>query len=288
MDHPRCSLGEFDVARAEAVRRRYGPYKVTSDHGRHVFVDGLALSPELQRSRELLNCAAWLDEGRAESDPLDAAKRLITGRDRHIGRDAWALLSQPGFAVRGLRDKFLRGNAILHKIDRLSLLCSVEQRPDPDSRILLSERKDCFGMPVARLDWRINDQEKSSLAALGRLIAQEFARIGLPAPALADWVRNGRNDEAVFSDVAHPTGTTRMADDPRDGVVGANCQVHGVDGLFVAGSSVFPTAGHANPTLMIVALAVRLADWLRVRRFDPYVRPAASAAPATTAARSAG
>jgi choline dehydrogenase-like flavoprotein len=41
----------------------------------------------------------------------------------------------------------------------------------------------------------------------------------------------------------------------------------GVDGIFVAGSSVFPTTGHANPTLMIVALAIRLADWLKARQF---------------------
>ena len=61
------------------------------------------------------------------------------------------------------------------------------------------------------------------------------------------------------------SGTTRMADDPARGVVDAQCQVHGVHGLFIAGSSVFPTAGHANPTQMIVALAVRLADTLKDR-----------------------
>ena len=54
-----------------------------------------------------------------------------------------------------------------------------------------------------------------------------------------------------------------MSDSPRQGVVDRNCKVHGVGGLYIAGSSVFPTAGHANPTLMIVALAIRLADWLK-------------------------
>jgi choline dehydrogenase-like flavoprotein len=56
-----------------------------------------------------------------------------------------------------------------------------------------------------------------------------------------------------------------MADDPADGVVDAQCQVHGVEGLFIAGSSVFPTAGQSNPTQMIVALALRLADTLKDR-----------------------
>jgi choline dehydrogenase-like flavoprotein len=60
-------------------------------------------------------------------------------------------------------------------------------------------------------------------------------------------------------------GTTRMAADPRQGVVDADCRVHGIDNLYVAGSSVFPTCGAANPTLTIVALALRLADHLRER-----------------------
>ena len=58
-----------------------------------------------------------------------------------------------------------------------------------------------------------------------------------------------------------------MADDPAEGVVDRECQVHGVRGLFVAGSSVFPTSGHCNPTQMIVALAIRLADRLKLRFF---------------------
>ena len=70
----------------------------------------------------------------------------------------------------------------------------------------------------------------------------------------------------MFDDAAPPDRrTTRMASDPRHGVVDADCQVHGVDGLYIAGSSVFPTGGHANPTLMIVALAIRLAHRLRER-----------------------
>jgi choline dehydrogenase-like flavoprotein len=58
-------------------------------------------------------------------------------------------------------------------------------------------------------------------------------------------------------------GTTRMHDDPKAGVVDSHCRVHGVENVFVAGSSVFPTSGHANPTLTVVALALRLADHIK-------------------------
>jgi choline dehydrogenase-like flavoprotein len=63
----------------------------------------------------------------------------------------------------------------------------------------------------------------------------------------------------------HHIGTTRMHTDPAQGVVDADCRVHDLTNLFVAGSSVFPTGGYANPTLTIVALAVRLADHLKER-----------------------
>ena len=63
--------------------------------------------------------------------------------------------------------------------------------------------------------------------------------------------------------VCHHMGTTRMHDSPKRGVVDADCRVHGLANLYAAGSSVFPTSGSANPTLTIVALALRLADSIR-------------------------
>ena len=131
--------------------------------------------------------------------------------------------------------------------------------------MILSERLDRLGLPIARTDWRISHQDRQSQAVLAKTILKEFQRLGLPKTHLADWVSSGRLEASVLSDGCHPTGTTRMASDPQCGVVDADCRVHGVDGLYVAGSSVFPTAGHANPTLMIVAMAARLAEHLKTR-----------------------
>jgi choline dehydrogenase-like flavoprotein len=61
----------------------------------------------------------------------------------------------------------------------------------------------------------------------------------------------------------HHMGTTRMHVAPQHGVVDESSRVHGTTNLFVAGSSVFPSGGYANPTLTIVALALRLGDHLR-------------------------
>ena len=61
----------------------------------------------------------------------------------------------------------------------------------------------------------------------------------------------------------HHIGTARMGADPHSSVVDANARVHGIDNLHIAGSAIFPTSGQANPTLTLVALALRLADHLK-------------------------
>jgi choline dehydrogenase-like flavoprotein len=127
----------------------------------------------------------------------------------------------------------------------------------------LSAKRDALGVPIARVDWHIGDEERTTLLKLSRMIASEFPNIGLPAPDMEAWVKSGDVDKAAIIDMGHTSGTTRMASDPSEGVVDLNCQVHGVQGLYIGGSSVFPTSGHANPTLMAVTLAVRLADYIK-------------------------
>jgi len=139
-----------------------------------------------------------------------------------------------------------------------SLYVRAEQAPDPASRISLSESKDELGLPRARLDWRVSDYDTGSIEAwLDEFDADVRRRsIGhvIKAPeGWADMIRGG----------PHHMGTTRMSLDPRTGVVDGNCRVHSVDNLYVAGSSVFTTSGHVNPTFTLVALTLRLADELR-------------------------
>jgi choline dehydrogenase-like flavoprotein len=216
-----------------------------------------------------------MTEHRAEDDPWDAAKRLIMRTGSNPLADLGAIISHPRLLAGGLAGRLLRGKGVQHKLQRLVLDCIVEQEPNPDSRVTLSERTDNLGMPLSRIDWRITDREKATIVRLGHAIATEFKRLGLPAPRLTDWIREGRLDAADFYDAAHPSGTTRMATTPDKGVVDTNCAVHGVAGLFVAGSSVFPTSGHVNPTLSVVALSIRLADFLKTRYASPGVHQGA-------------
>ena len=166
---------------------------------------------------------------------------------------------------RGLKDYFILHRGLPHKLDAIYLEAMCEQIPNPDSRITLSDRRDLFGMRISRIDWRVSEEEARAMRRITELMVEQLSRMGLEPPVPEEWVRDGAMFPDTIRDVAHPIGTTRMADDPACGVVDAQCQVHGVHGLFIAGSSVFPTAGHANPTQMIVALALRLADTLKDR-----------------------
>jgi choline dehydrogenase-like flavoprotein len=162
----------------------------------------------------------------------------------------------------------LPGRPIAALLPRIQL----EQAPDPNSRATLGPDRDALGRHRLRLDFRLSTIAKHSVVRGMEIIGQQLGRAGLgrlriPGEADATWFPG-----PVGS--GHHIGTTRMHLDPKQGVVDANCQVHGIANLFVAGSSVFPTAGYANPTLTIVALALRLADHVkgRLTRSSPSVQ----------------
>jgi len=138
----------------------------------------------------------------------------------------------------------------------------LEQHPNPDSRIDLAETRDSLGLRQAQVRWELGEPERRTSRVMTRWIAEDLTRLGL---ARTTESRGMWDDEAwteAVRDAAHPSGTTRMSAQALTGVVDVHLQVHGVEGLYVVGSSVFPIAGYANPTLTIVALALRLSDTL--------------------------
>jgi choline dehydrogenase-like flavoprotein len=137
----------------------------------------------------------------------------------------------------------------------LELLLNLEQAPDPDNRVTLDEACDRFGLPKPALHWRWRAFDQANLARLQALVADELEGHGLGRVEVTA-------DRPPDPNAHHHMGTTRMHRDPRRGVVDEHARVHGIANLFVAGSSLFPTSGFANPTLTIVALALRLAEHL--------------------------
>lgn len=137
-----------------------------------------------------------------------------------------------------------------------------EQAPNPLSRVTLQHERDAFGSNRVQLDWRMLPIDRRTVLRGEEIVEEELKRLGIgrlaPVPA-----REREEWPANLEGGWHQMGTTRMDADPRRGVVDADCRMHGMSNLFVAGSSVFPTGGAAPPTLTIVALAVRLAERLK-------------------------
>ena len=237
---------------------------------------GIGLSPEAQQAESALNHYVTFEEltsGYAEASYQSVVQTMkVVLRRGHAG-SRWDLarsrVAEIPEMIYLLSPKELMPHS-LYRIyvalrDRIPRPATprtyvavyfCEQPPNPLSRVSLGHETDKLGLRKLRLDWRLDGTFRDSLFKMQELVAREFQRTGG-----GTWERS--LEEPTFTDASHHMGTTRMSSSPHDGVVDVNCRLHGVQNLYVAGSSVFPSAGHANPTLTIVALAERLADHLR-------------------------
>ena len=214
----------------------------------------LALSEDKQREEQVLNGTASIEPGRwgenikgtFQAVTPDLLSRLRKARERGEERTP----VDPSRA-RNPRLEF-------------RLKTRQEQAPNPDSRVTLSDELDELGVPRLILDWRLTELDKRSIRRFYELLGQEMGRTGLGRVQLADWLLDDDSSWPSFlSGGWHHMGTTRMHVNPRQGVVNSDCKVHGIDNLYVAGSAPFPTAGAPNPTLTLIALTLRLSDYLR-------------------------
>jgi choline dehydrogenase-like flavoprotein len=181
------------------------------------------------------------------SDPLDTAGFLAH----------WAL-------KRTLAERKFPSVILRNRSNRFSLEMHGEQVPRAHSRVTLTDKRDALGLPQLRVDWRYGSDDIESVRRTLELIASEVERTGI---GRLTYDRDTLEEDLMRFGAygGHHIGTARMGSDPRTSVVDANCRVHSVDNLFVAGSAVFPTSSQANPTLTLIALALRLGRHLSQR-----------------------
>ncbi len=232
------------------------------------YLPKLALSEAAQRSEQVLNCVGRLEYEYEPGSGMQAVRELFSdlrARRRPPGlRRKLAALGRgsPDLAVTGWR-LMAWGLSPATKPRRIYLEAFTEQAPTPDSRVTLGDSRDALGLRRVKVDWRLDASVWKTLRVFTRCVQEEFTRLGLGEVRPADWLAQKEPPASVLIDSYHPAGTTRMAQRPEEGVVDTDCQVFGVHGLYIAGSSVFPTSGAANPTLTLIAMALRLAERLR-------------------------
>ena len=171
-------------------------------------------------------------------------------------------MGSPHLGIYGMGVKRQLEGLLQSNTQRYWVIIRIENTPNPDSRVTLTNELDGYGVPRVALNWRINALDAQALrrlcSLLGSLVGQAGGRMNIDYQ-----VRAGEHPPGTHQ--AHQMGTTRMSEDADQGVVNPDLRCHDLANLYVAGSSVFPTFGFANPTLTIVALSLRLADHLRRR-----------------------
>jgi choline dehydrogenase-like flavoprotein len=270
MEHPHTEPGVVVTDDIERVRTIYGRYLREGVPFEASFCAG----ETMQAREQVLNSHVLLEQRASHAQGLEAARALWSSAKRgeapdDLAEKIWQVVRDLDDVTQFAYRRFITGQLPYAPAVSRLLLFSLrsEQAPNPESRVTLGDERDALGLRRARLDWQLTDLDRRTVRALAETLAAEFARLNIGRVRLADWLLDN-NASHWPSDLYagnHHMGTTRMAAQPERGVVDVDCRVHHIDNLYVAGSSVFSTGGCANPTLTIVALALRLADHLKAQ-----------------------
>ncbi len=264
-DHLHIRCGELRPANRQRLQDLFESFFTEGQK----YAPKIALARQFQTERRLLSAHGEVIFDAIPDSSLVALKELYRVARRRRTSDAneirgwlWTAFAEPGEPIRLAYRLYAKQRIGVPRRGPVYLGAQCETVPNPDSRITLSDSRDALQIPRVRLDWRVGELERHTLAQLVRLIAAELQRLQLGCfdirqiDALDDehaWLK-------MVCDSFHHAGTTRMHDSPRFGVVNRNCQVHDVSNLYIGSCSVFPTSARSNPTLTALALCVRIAD----------------------------
>jgi len=262
MEHPHPDAGGVLLSGGPETFKSYVDSQVGTEH----VVLGFGPSAAAQQRLQILNSSVAVN-GPLHLEPSQAWDSLMK-LARTIGDGRWPKDAATHIynVLRDLDDILREGylRATDAPIHGFSFTARTETAPVASNRVTLVEDRDALGMNRVRLDWRPGTLERLTVQRTMQLLAEEFGRLDFGRVKINELLLE---DDLRWSDnlswFGHHLGTTRMSDDPKSGVVNSDCRIHGVSNLYVASGSVFPTSGFANPTLTIVALALRLADHLK-------------------------
>lgn len=273
MEHPHARGGRIVGAGTWDLLRAYSrPHRL----GRREVAALLKPSAAQQQQRGILNTSLTIAARQAADDSQGWGMRAYSKVKHSVaptrrGRALWMSTKKTATWLQQHTDPLRPW--LLHKLGlrEIALVVRAEQAPNPRSRVMLTDQIDPLGMPRVALDWHLTPLDIASVAGLVEIVGNEIAGLALGRVEPASWLREsgGWRTDPLIS--AHPIGgyhhmgTTRMANDPRHGVTDCWGRVFGVENLYVVGSSVFPTSGWANPTLTMLALALRTGERIAAR-----------------------
>lgn len=253
MEHPHIESGELWLSNSDSLELYHMGKGVTESAE-------LAISAAKQAELKVLN-------GTISLTPLEFTKNRISNIKMWSDDDPRKSLDSFQKYNRLDKRNFFERHFMPSKLYKAyGLLTRTEQQPNPSSRVELSNEKDALGVPRANLNWAMSPLDKKSVTKIVETFAQQIGIAGLGRVRIPEFMQDKTTDSIPTNMVSggwHHIGTTRMSEDPKKGVVDANCKVHGISNLFIAGASCFPTGGAVNPTYTCVAISLRLSDFLK-------------------------
>ena len=281
MQHPHVDIAEIVPQgddEKEKLKKISTSGRLPAEYNEVVAQVCMRLTAEEQQKSQLLNHAFWCHSGAPLDSPaqtlVDLAKRV---KNRQVPDDLW---EQTKYLVKnsGELAKFVPlaikkgiGPAIeeLSGTDSILIQARMEQSPNKQSRLYLSNKTDALGMRTLETDWVLRQQDRQTIKLMAEKFGEEIGKLSLGRVRLSKWFFSFDPEDDSPSNWHpgmwggfHHMGGTRMSESQETGVVDKNCRVYGTSNLYIAGSSVFATSGNANPTLTLLALSYRLADHL--------------------------
>ena len=225
------------------------------------------LRPEVQREHGIgsayFEIGAEFPDSSALMKAKDVVQRLKRGQMTVSYQDVRAILQDSPSLFWGTQWKWMRKQYFWPSNVDLHIFIRIEQLPQWNNRISLSDQKDALQLPKLKLEWHRTDADERLFRVMVEKIDRYWKARLAPVCDL-QWRTEILNSEVGMAgssmDLAHPAGTTRMGTSPFHSVVDPDLRVHRIPNLSVASASVFPSAGSANPTLTVMHLAMRAAD----------------------------
>lgn len=262
MEHPHLWSGLL-IPSSSKILKSTGLYRLHHADG-NTILGKLTLNEKVKQKEKLLNHCVSIHPHIVSDRPNIASEWPIVNwpvmrscsldKKQPNSNPVISFLKTPYHMMKKGVRKFKRPK-VLFRLNHMT-----EQIPSSHSRVTLIDEKDIFGKNRIQLNWRFTDQDIQSIIRSQELLDEELKKAGLGK------LQIDRDVEKVSNGIHggwHHMGTTRMHVDNKRGVVDENGRVHGINNLFIAGPSVFPTGGYANPLLTIVALAIRCADHIK-------------------------
>jgi choline dehydrogenase-like flavoprotein len=265
-EHPATRLGEVEVTDADKLQQFFNGRRAC---GRR-FSARLSLSRAMQEKEGLLNASA----GFLFSLPTDQGFGLVRAAVK-LGTSGIPGLTHSRIFSEAMRclPELIKASWMLGVDGRIftpgascEVAASFEQEPNPFSRVTLSEKQDELGMPLGHIHWTLTRKTYVTAVKFASVIDHTLRTLQVGRLKFSDWLvhDDGVSDyEHIFHDQNHHIGTARMSVSPQDGVVDSDLKIHSLKNLYIASCATFPTGGHSNPTLTMLALAIRLADHLK-------------------------